>query len=165
VPIEITPTGQRFRKALVYMGQACPLKSRFTGHGSEERFTPRTHNKKLRSRSRVEQGAAVAPGGTRPDLGALIQVQRGDQDAAAFGIPDARLDSRFPAWPYRMSPVASVVYVQLREVLYRTKPELSNNALCAPPGSQETRGRTRSDLRPSWKSQEQSISLSPNPSN
>jgi hypothetical protein len=123
------------------------LKSLSKWHGSGEGFTPRTHNKKLRSRSHVEQGAAVAPGGTRPDLGARIQVQRGDQDAAAFGIPDARLDSRFPAWPYRMSPVASVVYVQLREVLYRTKPELLNNALCAPPGSPKTLERTRSDLR------------------
>ena len=33
-----------------------------------------------------------------------------------------------------------------RRVSYRTNPELSNNALCAPPGSPKTRGRTRSDL-------------------
>jgi hypothetical protein len=43
-----------------------------------------------------------------------------------------------------------------RRVSYRTNPELSNNALCAPPGSPKTLGRTRSELRPSWKSQEQS---------
>jgi hypothetical protein len=33
-----------------------------------------------------------------------------------------------------------------RRVSYRTNPELSNNALCAPPGSPKSLGRTRSDL-------------------
>jgi hypothetical protein len=32
-----------------------------------------------------------------------------------------------------------------RRVSYRTNPELSNNALCAPPGSPKSLGRTRSD--------------------
>jgi hypothetical protein len=62
-----------------------------------------------------------------------------------------------------MSPVASVAYVQFEVVLYRTKPELSNNALCAPLGRPETLGRTRSELRPSLKSQEQSCQSAAEP--